>query len=114
MRLVMFLGAAALSACASFPPPNETVASSMASVRGAEEVGAADVPKAALQLQLAQEEVQKAKQLLADGENERAYYMALRAANDAELANALARENHAANAASKAAAEAKAAAAPNP
>ena len=69
--------------------------------------------KSALALQLAREEVSKAKALLAEGENERAYYMALRATNDAELANALARENHAANEAMRADAEAKAAAKQN-
>lgn len=111
MRVLLIFGAAALSACASFPPPNETLANSMAAVRGAEEVGAANVPKAALSLTLAQEEVDKAKALMAKGENEQAYYMALRAANDAELANALARENHAAAEAKKAEANAKAAAA---
>jgi hypothetical protein len=114
MRVVLILGVAFASACASFPPPNDTLAQSVASVRGAEEVGAADVPQAALSLQLAREEVAKAKALLAEGENERAYYMALRAANDAELANALARENHAASEAKRADAEAKAAARPNP
>lgn len=94
IRIVPILGAVlALAACASFPPPTNTVAHSLAAVRGAEELGAANVPQAALQLQLAQEEVAKAKQLMADGENERAHYMALRASNDAELAIVLTREN---------------------
>ena len=78
---------------------------SSTSVRGAEEVGAADVPPAALQLQLAREEVAKAKKLMADGDNERAHYMALRAGNDAELAIVLVREakarSEAANAAKR-------------
>ena len=85
--------ALAVSACASFPPPNDAVAASQASVRGAEELGAANVPQAALQLQLAQEQVRKAKQLMADGKNELAHWMALRAGNDAELAIALTRED---------------------
>ena len=85
--------ALAVSACASFPPPNDAVAASLASVRGAEELGAANVPQAALQLQLAQEEVKKAKKLMSDGKNELAHWMALRAGNDAELAIALTREN---------------------
>lgn len=103
IRIVPILGAAlALAACASFPPPTNTVASSLAAVRGAEELGAADVPQAALQLQLAQEEVARAKRLLADGENERAHFMALRASNDAELAIVLTREDAARRAAVKA------------
>lgn len=93
-RMFTILGVVlAVSACASFPPPNDTMASSLASVRGAEELGAANVPQAALQLQLAQEELSKAKKLMAGGDNEQAHYMALRAGNDAELAIALTREN---------------------
>lgn len=84
-------GFALMTACASFPPPTENMATAMASVRGAEEVGAADVPAAALQLQLAREEVAKAKALLADGDNESAHYQALRASNDADLAIAIVR-----------------------
>ena len=87
--------ALACSACASFPPPTNTMANSIASVRGAEEIGAANVPKAALQLQLANEEITRAKRLMADGDNEQAHYMALRASNDAELAIVLTREEQA-------------------
>jgi len=96
MRVELILGiVCAATACARFPPPNETLANSMASIRGAEEAGAAQVPKAALSLQLAQEQLEKAKALLKDGENELAHFMGLRAINDAELANALAREEKA-------------------
>lgn len=95
-RMILLLGIAlASAACASFPPPTDAVASSLASMRGAEEIGANNVPQAALQLQLAQEEVTRAKKLMADGDNERAHFMALRAGNDAELAIALTRENNA-------------------
>lgn len=93
----------AVAGCASFSPPTNTLASSLASVRGAEELGAADVPQAALQLQLAREEIAKARKLMEDGANERAHYMALRAGNDAELAIALVRESHARSAAGQAA-----------
>jgi hypothetical protein len=71
------------------------MATAMASVRGAEELGAADVPAAALQLQLAREEVEKAKALLDDGDNESAHYQALRASNDADLAIAIVRMDEA-------------------
>ena len=102
-RIVTILGIAlATAACASFPPPNDTLANSLASVRGAEEIGAGNVPKAALHVQLAQEELAKAKALMAEGDNEEAHYMALRAANDAELAIALTRENSARGEADKA------------
>jgi hypothetical protein len=96
MRGKLILGlVCAATACGSFPPPNETLANSMASIRGAEEAGAAAVPKASLSLQLAREQLGKAKALLEDGKNEEAHYMALRAIQDAELANALAREEKA-------------------
>jgi len=85
----------AASACASYPPPTTTVASSLAAVRGAEEVGAADVPQAALKLQLAREQLATAEKLMADGKNELAHSMALRASNDAELAIVLVRESEA-------------------
>jgi hypothetical protein len=81
--------------CASFPTPTDSMASANESVRGAEELGAEDVPQAALKLQLAREEIAKAKALVADGENEPAFYQALRASNDAELAIALVREDEA-------------------
>lgn len=102
-RLIVILGGAlAATACASFAPPTETMANSLASVRGAEELGAASVPPAALHLQLANEELGTAKKLMADGDNEEAHYMALRAGNDAELAIALTREERARSEAAKA------------
>ena len=102
-RLFLILGIAlATAACASHPPPTDTMASALASMRGAEELGAANVPQASLQLQLAQEEISKAKKLMPDKKNERAYNMALRAANDAELAIALTREAQARKAAEQA------------
>jgi hypothetical protein len=91
--IVSLLGLAlASAACASSRPPTNTVADALASMRGAEELGAAQVPPAALQLQLAQEELERARRLMDDGKNDRAHAMALRAVNDAELAIALTRE----------------------
>ena len=99
MRSLAFVGFVFATACASFPPPTDTMANAIASVRGAEEVGADDVPQAALALQLAREEITKARALMADGENEPAYYQALRATSDADLALALVREEDARKAA---------------
>ncbi len=50
------------------------------------------VPSAALHLQLAKEQVEQARALIKRNENERAKYVLARAAADAELAVALARE----------------------
>jgi hypothetical protein len=84
--------ALAVAACGSYPPPTERMASSEAAIRGAQEVGSGSVPAAALSVKLAQEEVQKAKQLMQDGDNRRAELVLMRAQADAELALAQARE----------------------
>jgi hypothetical protein len=65
----------------------------MAAARAAREAGAPNVPRAALQLKLAEEQIAQARQMMNNGSNERADYMTLRAYNDAELALAFAREN---------------------
>ncbi len=114
MRIVTILGFSLATACASFPPPNDTLANSVASARGAEEIGAKQVPKAALSLQLAYEAISKTKAMMERGDNERAHYMALRAHNDAEMALALTREAHAKQAALAAKADATAAANDSP
>jgi uncharacterized protein YqfA (UPF0365 family) len=86
------MGIVTLVACAGYPAPQQHMADSVAAVRGAEEVGAAAQPQAALNLKLAQEELARAKALLDDGKNEEADFMTLRAKADAELALNLARE----------------------
>jgi hypothetical protein len=80
-------------ACGSTPPPHEREASSQAAIRTATELHAEQVPQAALHLKLAQEQFDKGKALMNDGDNKRATYALLRAQADAELALALAREN---------------------
>jgi len=85
--------AVGLVACASTPAPHEREAASEASIRAANEVGAAQVPQAALHLKLAQEQLEKAKAQMKDGDNNDAAYTLLRAQADAELALSLAREN---------------------
>lgn len=77
--------------CAHHPAPTDQVAKSLAAVRGAEEAGASDVPEAALHVKLAQEQLELARNLMGDEENQRAEDKALRANQDAELAVALAR-----------------------
>jgi hypothetical protein len=79
--------------CASAPAPTEQLASAEASMRAARELGAQQVPKAELHLRLAQEQVEKAKKLAADGDNDRAALVLNRAHADAELALALTRES---------------------
>jgi hypothetical protein len=83
--------------CASRPPPSDHLASAVAAVRGAQVyvASAGDVPDAALQLKLAEEQVAQARKMIGRGDNERADYMSLRAFNDAELALALVRQHRA-------------------
>lgn len=82
-----------LAACGGSSVPHETMAASEGSIRAAEEVGASQVPTAALHLQLAKEETERARQLIKNGDNDRAKYVLMRADADAELALALSKED---------------------
>jgi pyridoxal biosynthesis lyase PdxS len=95
MKRTFFAAVALIGAgCASHPAPTDQVASSLAAVRGAEEAGALQVPEAALHVKLAEEQIEQAKQLMVDDEdNQRAEDLAIRAYQDAELAIAIARED---------------------
>jgi outer membrane murein-binding lipoprotein Lpp len=91
--LGLFLGAALVGGCASSQPPTDKLESSAASIRGAQEAGAEDVPHAALYLQLANEQSAKAKALIASGDKHNmkvAANLLMRASADGELAIALA------------------------
>ncbi|MCK9463687.1 MAG: DUF4398 domain-containing protein [Proteobacteria bacterium] len=83
------LAAAAFAAgCASAPLKTEA---STSGIRAAEEVGAASVPQASLHLQLAKEELARAKSLAANDQKAQADSMLMRSEADAELAVALSR-----------------------
>lgn len=82
----------ALIGCAHTIPEYATESSASA-IRTAEEVGATEVPKAALHLQLAKEEFEKAKVLFAEGKKDEALSLLNRAEADAELAVTLAHED---------------------
>ncbi len=75
----------------SYPAPSERLTTSQAAVRGAEEVGVANEPSAALHLKLAQEQIAQAKTLIQEGDNKRADYVLMRATTEAELALSLSR-----------------------
>jgi hypothetical protein len=97
------LGAASLVACGGAPKPETRLASSEGAIRGAQEAGAQGVPEATLHLKLAQEQRERAIQLVNSGDNHRAAMLLARAEADAELAVALARAAHAQAEAQKAA-----------
>lgn len=84
--------AAITAGCSTFKVPTERLVAAEGTIRAADEVGAGRIPAAAYQIQLAKDEAERAKKLIADGENERAHNLLLRAQSDAELALALARE----------------------
>jgi hypothetical protein len=86
------VGAAAIIAACATSAPLHTEAST-SGIRAAQEAGAADVPRAALHLQLAKEELEHAERMGADGKKVQATSMLMRAEADAELAVALSRED---------------------
>ena len=103
MRTSIIAGALLLVACGgSFPPPSDRLASAEAAARSARELGAEREPKAQLHLRLASEQIDQAKKLMADGDNQRADLVLQRANSDAELSVMLAKENTAKSAAEEA------------
>ncbi len=91
------------SACgASAPVPAAQRTESLAAVRAAEEIGAPNVPKAALHLKMARDQIATAEALIRDDENEQATLVLLRAQADAELALEISREETLRNEASEA------------
>jgi hypothetical protein len=88
--------AAALTACgASFPPPNDQLAATQGAVRAAEEAGADKDPEAQLYVKLAREQLDKAREVMTDGQNERADRLLRRSEADADLARGIARSKSA-------------------
>lgn len=85
--------------CGGMPPPHDQLGASQASIRAAEEVGGTRDPQAELHLKLAREQLQKAKALMEEDENEAAMRLLQRAEADAELSLALAKKRTAQTAA---------------
>lgn len=90
-RPVAALGLLSLGACASGEVSQPQLTDTQAAIRGAQEVDAGESPEAALHLQYAEEQLDRAR-ALADDEPERANRLLMRAEADAELAIALAEE----------------------
>ncbi|MGA7123767.1 MAG: DUF4398 domain-containing protein [Polyangiaceae bacterium] len=96
------LFAAATAACgASLPPPNTEWAEANNDVGKAEAGGAPEVPDAKLHLQLAQEDLQKSKDLI-NQDNRRAASLVAVARAEAQLALSIARAQKAQTAARQA------------
>jgi hypothetical protein len=89
---VMVASAGLLAACASsFPPPNNEWAAAQGDVGQAQAGGAPNVPDARLHLQLAEEDLQKAKALIGN-DNQRAGTLTEVARSEARLALSLAKQ----------------------
>lgn len=74
------------------PAPTERLAEAQSAERSARELGAEQHPSAQLSLKLAQDQITLAEAAIADGENETADSLLIRAKADAELSLAQARE----------------------
>ncbi len=90
IKMLTLATVATLAACATTPLRSDPTTSE---IRAAQELGARQVPTAALHLQLAKEQLAKAEALSAKGDEERADSMLERAQADAELAVALSHED---------------------
>lgn len=84
-RLVLIVGVM-LAGCATENVGNIQTENSVAAISSAESIGADKVPQAALHLQMAKEEADRGKNMMANGEKEKANSMLLRAEADANLA----------------------------
>src|SRR5687768_11044422 len=82
-----------LAGCGAAAIPAEKLTSAKASIRGAQEVGAEQHPKASLHLKMARDQLARAERLIAEDENEEAALALNQADADAELALALTREH---------------------
>ena len=105
MKRISLLSLFLLIGCGSFPPPTERLNTTQGAIRGATEVGAEQIPRAALHLKLAQEQTDKARQQMDEDDNELADQNLRRAQADAELAIAIARETQSVQKADEAEAE---------
>jgi hypothetical protein len=89
---VVVASAGLVAACASnFPPPNTEWAAAQGDVGRAQAAGAPNVPDARLHLQLAEEDLQKAKALI-DTDNKRATTLTEVARVEAQLALSLSKQ----------------------
>jgi hypothetical protein len=112
MSMKMWMPAVTLvglvAGCASYPKPDARLAQSQASIGVAQGIGASGNAQATDYLTRATEELNKAKSMMNDGNNEEADYMLMRADADAKLATELSQEQKAETTAQQAASQAQA------
>jgi hypothetical protein len=78
--------------CSSVPAPAQQLTQSKSAISAAEAVGSENVPKAALHLKMARDQIATAERLIAEENMEEADLVLKRAEADAELAVAYSRE----------------------
>lgn len=93
MRYAILVGSLALIGATGCASTSLRTEQSSSAIRAAEELGAKDVPRASLHLQLAKESKKRAISLAARGDGDQARSLLARAEADAELAVALSRED---------------------
>ncbi|WP_394835743.1 DUF4398 domain-containing protein [Pendulispora rubella] len=92
LRTTVLVLGVTLAACASYPTPTARMNETVMTAKAAQEAGAQTNPRAQLHLRLANDQIERAKRLIADGDTKRADYVLVRAKADADLALAEARE----------------------
>jgi Domain of unknown function (DUF4398) len=90
--LCLLSGGILAAGCAEGIPPIEQLAATQGAIRAAEEAGAEHEPQAELHLKLAHEQLDKAKALMDNNDNEEASRLLQRASADADVARAYARK----------------------
>jgi Domain of unknown function (DUF4398) len=95
LRMLWVGFATSVAACGGAAVPQETLTAAQAAAKGAEVGGANEDPKAQLHLKLANEQIEKAKKQIEEGNNEEASRLVDRAQADADLALALAQQGKA-------------------
>ncbi|HTP29134.1 MAG TPA: DUF4398 domain-containing protein [Anaeromyxobacteraceae bacterium] len=101
-QLLAGAAVASLLGCAGTPKPVDQLADSQAALRSAQELGARQVPSAALELQRAEDNMKQAQDLMAKNDNEKARWQFERAKADADLSIAMVRRQQAQDDAAKA------------
>lgn len=89
LSVMGFVGALAASACAETQAPTDQLVATKVAIATADNAKAKDVPLAVLHRKLANDQLQDAQNMIAEGDNANAASMLARAKADAELALAL-------------------------
>lgn len=92
LALATALVGSSMGCVATNLPSSSHIASSEAAIRSARELGAERIPDAAVHLELAQRQLDRALRYIDDGDANNARWMLVRADADAHLALALTRE----------------------